>query len=210
MRSRFVLGVVAGALALCPCQWLQFWGGWILNVPAWVPEAWRFALLEQQVLGVIRDRLLTPARMERFKKGLLAERGRKAQPAVSNADRIAALDKKIANYAAAIGEGLLSPELRQRMAEAERERADVKAAPATPARANVEKAMTDAFKVYRELVDDIAGEAAEQGQAVMARLFDTIPVDRQGRATVTLDLENMLSFTNAALPRGLVGSGGRI
>jgi hypothetical protein len=40
----------------------------------------------------------------------------------------------------------------------------------------------------------------------MAGVFETIPVDRQGRTTVTLDYEKLLSFTNAALPRGLVTS----
>jgi hypothetical protein len=34
MCSRFVLGVVAGALALCLCQWLEYWGGYILYVPS--------------------------------------------------------------------------------------------------------------------------------------------------------------------------------
>jgi hypothetical protein len=44
MRSRFVLGVVAGALALCLCQWLEFWGGYIVYVPSGDPQTWRVAL----------------------------------------------------------------------------------------------------------------------------------------------------------------------
>jgi hypothetical protein len=167
--------------------------------------------IERQILDVIRNRLLTTARMERFKKGLTAGRAQKALPPVSTVDRIAALDKKIANYAAAIGEGLLSPELKQRMVEAERERASLKAAKVAPAPVNMEKVLTDAFTAYRQLVDDLPGAARlnpERGQAVMAGVFETIPVDRHGRATVTLDYEKLLSFTNTALPRGLGGSGG--
>lgn len=169
--------------------------------------------IEREILDVIRDRLLSPARMERFKKGLQAERAGKALPPVSTADRIAVLDRKIANFAAAIGEGLLSPELKHRMAEAERERAALKAEPTAPVRMNVERVVTDAFAQYRQLVDDMAGAAGdspERGRAVMERLFEAIPVDRQGRATVTLDLRKMLSFVGAELPRGLDGSGGRI
>jgi site-specific DNA recombinase len=169
--------------------------------------------IEQQIVGVIRDRLLSPARMERFKRGLAAGRAHKAAPAATAADRIAALDKKIGNYAAAIGEGLLSAELKQRMAEAERERQSLKSAPVAPVRVNVERVLTDAFTAYRRLVDDLAGAAEdspERGQAVMAGVFEAIPVDRHGRATVTLDVQKMLSFVGAALPRGLVGSGGRI
>jgi hypothetical protein len=41
-------------------------------------------------------------------------------------------------------------------------------------------------------------------------VFDAIPVDGQGRATVTLDVRKMLSFVGAELPRGLDGSGGLI
>ena len=44
MRSRFVLGVVAGALALCLFQWLQYWGGYIVYVPSGDPQTWRVAL----------------------------------------------------------------------------------------------------------------------------------------------------------------------
>jgi hypothetical protein len=45
MRSRFVFGVIAGALALCLCQWLsRLWEGAIINVPSGDPEKWRVAL----------------------------------------------------------------------------------------------------------------------------------------------------------------------
>jgi hypothetical protein len=82
---------------------------------------------------------------------------------------------------------------------------------AAPVLVNVEKVVTDAFVQYRALVNDMVGaaeESPERGQAVMAGVFETIPADRQGRATVTLDLQKMLSFVGAELPRGLDGSGG--
>ena len=45
MGNRFVSGVVAGALALCLCQWLyQWWGGDIINVASGDPQKWRVAL----------------------------------------------------------------------------------------------------------------------------------------------------------------------
>jgi hypothetical protein len=46
MRAHFVSGVIAGALALCVCQWLsQSWGANLVNVPSGDPEEWRVALL---------------------------------------------------------------------------------------------------------------------------------------------------------------------
>jgi hypothetical protein len=44
MDKRFVSGVAAGALALCLCQWLQFWSGVIVNVASGDPQPWRLAL----------------------------------------------------------------------------------------------------------------------------------------------------------------------
>ncbi len=44
MDKRFVSGVVAGALALCLCQWLHFWSGYIVNVASGDPQPWRLAL----------------------------------------------------------------------------------------------------------------------------------------------------------------------
>ena len=44
MDKRFVSGVVAGALALCLCQWLQYWGGYIVYVPSEDIPTWRVAL----------------------------------------------------------------------------------------------------------------------------------------------------------------------
>jgi hypothetical protein len=46
MRSHFVSGAIAGALALCLCQFLsQWWGASIVNVPSSDPEKWRVALM---------------------------------------------------------------------------------------------------------------------------------------------------------------------
>src|SRR5262249_16382662 len=46
MRSHFVSGAIAGALALCLCQFLsQWWGGSIVNVASGAPEKWRVALI---------------------------------------------------------------------------------------------------------------------------------------------------------------------
>ena len=45
MNNRFVLGVVAGALALCVCQFFsQWWGGEILYVTSGDPGKWRAAV----------------------------------------------------------------------------------------------------------------------------------------------------------------------
>jgi hypothetical protein len=46
MRSHFVSGPIAGALALCLCQFFsQWWGASIVNVPSGDPEKWRVALM---------------------------------------------------------------------------------------------------------------------------------------------------------------------
>ena len=49
MDKRFVSGVVAGALALCLCQWLQHWGGYIVYVPSGELLTWRVALYDALV-----------------------------------------------------------------------------------------------------------------------------------------------------------------
>jgi hypothetical protein len=46
MRTHFASGVIAGALALCLCQWLsQWWGADLVNVPSGDPQKWRVALM---------------------------------------------------------------------------------------------------------------------------------------------------------------------
>ena len=73
----------------------------------------------------------------------------------------------------------------------------------------VERLVVDAFKRYQQLMADLAAtlrKAPELALPALASVFETIPVDAAGRATVPLDLQRVLNLSG----ENSDGSGGRI
>jgi hypothetical protein len=169
---------------------------------------------ETQVLGSVQDEILTPDNIARFEKRLRSQLASpKPRAAPDPAARIAALDAQIDRYVAAIGQGLLSPALRDKLAEAEAEKAALLAAPPPAAPTNVVRLVTDAVTRYRGMVADLrewVSRDPECAQAILAGLFGVIPVDRKGVATLTLDSAKVLNLQGFARERELGGSGGSL
>jgi hypothetical protein len=100
---------------------------------------------------------------------------------------------------------------RWKAAVAERDALRAKAVP--DPRANLVRLVTDALARYRALVDNLAealGKDSGRAREALAAVFGTIPVDREGRARVTLDVTKVLEFAGFGGPRGLSGSGGTL
>ena len=167
--------------------------------------------VEQTLLGVITG-ILTPAHEERFRKRLASKVAADSQKAAEHDPRarIAALTQQIDRCAAVILDGLDSPTIRTKLREAEAERERLMRAPvARPA--NPVRLVTDAAARYREMVRDLPSalaESPERGRERLSRLFGTIPVGLDGTATVTLEMERLLSLVSQG--KNTDGSGGRI
>jgi hypothetical protein len=117
--------------------------------------------------------------------------------------------QKIKRFVDAVGAGYGSEELKQQLNTAVAERDRLRAAPPVAPPVNVVRVVTDAVTRYHAMLANLGatfGKSAERAQAVLAALFETIPVDRRGLATVTLDTRRVLDFGG----RNLDGSGGSL
>jgi hypothetical protein len=130
------------------------------------------ALLEDGLLGGIRRELLAPEAIEEFRRRLvkrMAEQNRKPD---GRSERLAELEREVANLADAVAQGLLrtSPALAQRMATAEADLAKLRAADVPPQLAKVERILPRVVDGYRELVDDLPNTLKRDMQRARANI----------------------------------------
>jgi site-specific DNA recombinase len=183
--------------------------------------------VESLVADVIRDQLLTPARIELMKRHLAVALAAKTKEAdkldADRKQRLAQLTREIDGYVDAIGQGLLSPTLRSKLEAAESERSHLEAAVA-PASPRAVRMLPNAVKRYRELVADLPTAFAndpERARDLLRRLVGSIRMVRQrndaGRWALWAELEiqpqrllSLAGLTPSEANSGSGGSGGRI
>ncbi|HVN46914.1 MAG TPA: recombinase family protein [Steroidobacteraceae bacterium] len=169
-------------------------------------------ILEERVIGSLRDALLTPGRIERFRRGMarggaLQERAL-AAAAAEREHRLARAERAVANLLTAIKAGILTPSTRAELlaAEAEREAARREPPPQVPTL----RFLPDAVARYKRLVEDLPatlGRDPDRAREILRGLLGEVRLvpEKTGLfAEISMSPGRLLALA------GCDGSGGRI
>ncbi|MFZ5619688.1 MAG: recombinase family protein [Pseudomonadota bacterium] len=140
-------------------------------------------LAETLLLKGVKERLLTPERIELFRREttrLLEEARREAKPdSQGDRERLKAVEKEIGNLVSAIREVGISPTLRDelRRAESEKQRIQARIAAAAEELEALPRTLPDASQRVRELVSGLertVGEDMTKARALLSEILDGI------------------------------------
>ena len=148
------------------------------------------SLLEDRLLTTIRDRLLSDSSIKEFTARL--RRRLMSRPTDANAARRTELQSQVDNMVAAIGQGMISPALRQRLQEAEADLAQLPGPPTVVRMDDAMKRIPEAMARYRQMVSSL-GDASidlERAREVVRGLLGEITiVPRDGYLVAQMGLE---------------------
>ena len=164
------------------------------------------SLLEDRLLTSIRDRLLSESNVKEFTARL--RRRLASRPTDPNAKRRAELQAEIDNLIEAIGQGMNSPALRQRLQEAEAEFAQLPGPPAVGRVDDAIKHVPEAMARFRKMVTKLGDapiDVERAREAVRGLVGEITIVPRDGFLVARMGLEVQPHPTTS-----IRGSGGTI